>query len=261
MIHRIKRHVTGMSQVMHQCDQSKVSRIWLTLWVGVVLTLAGFSTVSGSEENLENRSLARLEDFEPIQKEKMSARLAYMNTEWALSRTFFVHRDVAPPQSSPEFSSKGTGSVLVGSVMALLATFEGVNVLPPDGTSQANQLIHGLIQLQSALVRSEASELSDYLSEAVDDRFEMEDAALLPSIHQSGLTSKVLEALLSYDKKVPIWNQPAIAHTFQRYNVSRLDWELIEKVFAQADAAYRRKGSSIHDAYEQWRSQMRGGRS
>jgi len=59
---------------------------------------------------------------------------------------------------------------------------------------------------------------------------------------------------------MPIWDQPAIAHSFQRYNVSRLDWQLIEEVFAQADAAYRMKGSSIHEAYEQWRSQMPGGK-
>ena len=66
---------------------------------------------------------------------------------------------------------------------------------------------------------------------------------------------------MSYDKKMPMWDQSAIAHIFQRYNVSRLDWELMEKIFGQADAAYRKKEASIHDAYEQWRSQMPGGRS
>jgi hypothetical protein len=152
------------------------------------------------------------------------------------------------------------GQALVGSVMALLATFEAANVLPPEGTSQANQLIHGLIQLQSVLVKSQALEWSEYVSAAVNHRFEMDSAAILRSIHQSGLTSKVLEALLIYDKKMPIWDQPAMAQIFQRYNVSRPDWQLIEQIFAQADTAYRTKGSSIHEAYEQWRSQMPGGR-
>jgi hypothetical protein len=70
----------------------------------------------------------------------------------------------------------------------------------------------------------------------------------------------VLEALLIYDKKMPIWDQPAMAQIFQRYNVSRPDWQLIEQIFAQADAVYRTKGSSIHEAYEHWRSQMPEGR-
>jgi hypothetical protein len=226
----------------------------------MALTFAGFSTVCESKENLEGRSLGQVEKFEQIPKEKMSARLAFMNTEWAPGRFFLVQGDVAPPQPSPDFSSKRAGSELVGSVMALLATFEGVNVLPPEGTSQANQLIHGLIQLQSALVKSESSVLNDYISAAVAYRFEMDGGVLLQSIDQSGLTSQVLEVLVIYDKKMPMWDQPGIAHIFQRYNVSRLDWQLIEEVFAQADAAYRMKGSSIHEAYEQWRSQMPGGK-
>jgi hypothetical protein len=145
--------------------------------------------------------------------------------------------------------------------MALLATFDAANVLPPEGTPPANQLIHGLIQLQSVLVKSQAFEWNEYVSAAIDHRFEMDSAAIVPSIHQSGLTSKVLEALLIYDKKMPIWDQPAIAQIFQRHNVSRPDWQLIEQIFAQADEVYRTKGTSIHEAYEQWRSQMPGGRS
>jgi hypothetical protein len=216
--------------------------------------------VSGSEEALENRSLASVADLERIQKKQANARLGGMNTEYVPGRSFLVNRDVFSPQLSPDLSPKRTGPALVGSVMALLATFEAVNVLPPEGTSQANQLIHGLIQLQSVLVKSQALEWSEYVSAAVNHRFEMDSAAILQSIHQSGLTSKVLEALLIYDKKMPIWDQPAMAQIFQRYNVSRPDWQLIEQIFAQADAVYRTKGSSIHEAYEHWRSQMPEGR-
>jgi hypothetical protein len=183
-----------------------------------------------------------------------------MNTGYAPGRSFLVNRDVFSSLLSPDLSTKRTGPALIGSVMALLATFEAANVLPPEGTSQANQLIHGLIQLQSVLVKSQALEWSEYVSAAVNHRFEMDSAAILRSIHQSGLTSKVLEALLIYDKKMPIWDQPAMAQIFHRYNVSRPDWQLIEQIFAQADTAYRTKGSSIHEAYEQWRSQMPEGR-
>ncbi|MBA3964200.1 MAG: hypothetical protein H0X47_00180 [Nitrospirales bacterium] len=262
MVHRIKGQVKGMSSMIYQGGNRKVSWISLTVWVGVTILLVWGTSVSRSEGGLENNSLSGVENSKPIQEEKMSVRLAFIYKQWVPGHLFLAHREGASShQSSANFSSKGTGSALVGSVMALLATFEDTNVLPPEGTSQANQLIHGLIQLQSALVKSQSSELSEYFSAAVEQRFEKESAGLLQSIHQSGLTSKMLEALVSYNHKIPMWEKPALTELFQRYNVSRQDWELIEKIFDEADAVYRRKGSSIHDAYELWRAQMPGGRS
>jgi len=246
---------------MHRCFMRKFPAFCLTLCLGLAFLCAGFSIGNnGSEKVLDNWSLSSLADWDRIQKEKLSARLAGTHIQFGPVRLLLVNNDISPPQNPPDFSSKRTDPALVGSVMALLATFEAANVLPPEGTSKANQLIHGLIQLQSVLVKSQASAWSEYVSAALDHRFEMESAALLQSIHQSGLTSKILEALLTYDKKMPMWDQPAIAHNLQRYNISRPDWQLIEQIFAQADTAYRTKGSSIHEVYEQWRSQMPGGR-
>lgn len=260
MIHIPEGMMRWTRRLMHWCCQKKSTFIWLILWAGLVSLFAIFSSVSGIEEDLENRSLARLADLERIQKEQASARLGVMNTGYAPGRSFLVNRDVFSSLRSLDLSTKRTGPSLVGSVMALLATFEAANVLPPEGTSQANQLIHGLIQLQSVLVKSQALAWSEYVSAAVDYGFKKDRAKILQSIHQNGLTSKVLEALVIYDKKMPMWDHPAIVQIFQRHNVSRPDWLLIEQIFAQADAVYDAKGISIHDAYEQWRSQMPGGK-
>ncbi len=262
MVHRIKEQVKRMNLMICQGDTSKVAWIFLTVWIGATVLFLWEVGLSRSEEGLENEALSGVENFKPIQKEKINVRLAYMNKQWVPGHLHLAHREVASsPQPSPDFSSKRTGSALIGSVMALLATFESANVLPPEGTSKANQLIHGLIQLQSALVKSQSSELSEYFSAAVEQRFEKESAGLLQLIHQSGLTSKLLEALVSYNHKIPMWEKPALIELFQRYNISRQDWELIEKIFGEAEVAYRMKGSSIHDAYELWRAQMPGGRS
>lgn len=248
--------------LMHQCYQRISPFVCLILSLGLVFSFAGFSSVSGrAEEDLENRSLAGVADLKWIPKKQSNIRLGDMNTGYVPCRSFLVNRDVFSAGPSPDLSPKRTGPALVGSVMALLATFDAANVLPSEGTSQANQLIHGLIQLQSVLVKSQAFEWNEYVTAAIDHRFEMDSAAIVQSIHQSGLTSKVLEALLIYDKKMPIWDQPAIVQIFQRHNVSRPDWQLIEQKFAQADEVYRTKGTSIHEAYEHWRSQMPGGRS
>lgn len=244
-----------------QGDPRKAPWIFLTLCIGATVLFVWEVGQSRSEGGLENESLSKVENLKSIQKENIHTRLAYMNKPGVTAYVFLAAREVASsPQLSSDFSSKRAGSALVGSVMALLATFEGANVLPPEESSQANQLIHGLIQLQSALVKSQSAELSDYFSAAVEQRFENESVGFLQSLHQRGLTSKMLEALVSYNHNVPMWEKPALTEIFQRYNFSRQDWELIEKIFSEADVAYRMKGSSIHDVYELWRAQMTGGR-
>ncbi|GJL69728.1 MAG: hypothetical protein NPIRA06_23630 [Nitrospirales bacterium] len=250
-----------MSSMIYQGGNCKVSWISLTVWGVVTVLLVWGAGVSSSEGGLENEFSSGFEHFEPIQKEKVKVFFAYIYKQRVPGHVILAHREFASsPQPSADVASKGDGSPLVGSVMALLATFGDANVLPPEGTSQANQLIHGLIQLQSALVKSQSSELSEYVTTAVEQRFDKQGSGILQSIHQRGLTSKMLDALVTYNHKIPMWEKPALTELFQRYNVSRQDWELIEKIFGEADAAYRRKGSSIHDAYELWRAQMPGGR-
>jgi hypothetical protein len=258
-VHKTKKQVAGMGQMIGKGNTRTLLCISLTLWVGAAQVAS--PSVRGSEES-GNWSLAGIENFKLIQKEKRNVRVAYTPKGWEPDHLFIADGEIASsPQPSLDFSSKRTGSDLVGSVMALLATFENADVLPPEGTSQANQLIHGLIQMQSALVKSQSSELSEYVSAAVEQRFKKESAGLLQSIHQSGLTSKLLEALVSYNHKIPMWEKPALIELFQRYNISRRDWALMEKIFGEAEVAYRMKGSSIHDVYELWRAQMPGGRS
>jgi hypothetical protein len=250
-----------MNRLMHRCFPRKLSDICWVLCLDLVFLLAGFSFASGNQEGLGKRSPENLADFDRSQRWGANSGLANL-TIWYERHPFLVFdRAVSSPRTAPGFSLDRAGPALVGAIMALLATFEAANVLPPEGTAQANQLIHGLIQLQSALVKAQTSELSDYVSAAVNDRFEMESGAIVQSIPQRGLTSKLLEAILMYDKKRPIWDQSAIVFIFQNYNISRQDWQFIDRIFTQADAAYRAKGGAIHEAYEEWRSQMPGGRS
>ncbi|HBP87194.1 MAG TPA: hypothetical protein DD706_05795 [Nitrospiraceae bacterium] len=261
MVHRIKGQVKDMSSLIYQGGNRKVWWISLTVWGVVTVLLVWGIGESRSEGGLENEVSSGVENLEPFQKEKVNLSFADIYKQRVPGHVFLAHSEIASsPQPSPDIASKGDGSALVGSVMALLATFGDASVLPPEGTSQANQLIHGLIQLQSALVKSQSSELSEYFIAAVEQRFDKEGAGILQSIYQRGLTSKMLDALVNYNHKIPMWEKPALTELFQRYNVSRQDWELIEKIFGEADVAYRRKGSSIHDAYELWRAQMPGSR-
>lgn len=249
-----------MNRLMHRCFQRKLSGICCALCLDLVFLLAGFSFAIGNQEGLGKRSPANLGDFDRSQRWGSNSGLARIAKWDERTRSLVVDSGGASPRTAPGLSLERTGPSMVGAIMALLATFEAANVLPPEGTAQANQLIHGLIQLQSALVKTRDSELSDYITAAVNDRFEMESGGIVQSIPQRGLTSKLLEALLMYDKKMAIWDQSTIVIIFQNYNISRPDWEFIDRIFTQADAVYRSKGASIHEAYGKWRAQMPGGK-
>lgn len=68
-----------------------------------------------------------------------------------------VNEIFSPP--SPSLGSRAKTSRAsaqhVGSVMALLATFQEADVLPPEASPEANQLIRALIQFQSAFMKSQ----------------------------------------------------------------------------------------------------------
>jgi hypothetical protein len=158
-------------------------------------------------------------------------------------------------------ASERTPSSRVGSIMALLATLDEAGILPPEGTAPANQLVHGLIQLQAAFLKSTSPELAAYLMAAEKHWILKHNEREYGSFATSGLTSRVLEALILYDKENPMWVHPNIVAAVQAFNVTGSDWVLIVDIFIQAETVFRDQGRSIHELYDQWRVKMPGGNS
>jgi hypothetical protein len=146
--------------------------------------------------------------------------------------------------------------------MALLATLDEAGILPPEGTSSANQLIHGLIQVQAAFMKSPSPELSVYLV-AAEKHWLMKhkEEREYGSLATGGLTSRVLEALILYDKEHPMWEDPKIVAAVQAFNVTGADWILIVNMVSRAETIFRDQGRSIHELYDQRRVKMPGGKS
>ncbi len=166
--------------------------------------------------------------------------------------------ELSPTRPVVPVGERATAS-MVGSVIALLATFHDAGVLPPEGTAQANQLIHGLIQLQSALMKSPSIDLKDYVNAALQQGVTTPDSRSLSQSSDRGLTLGVLRSLIVYDRDhQPLWNNHRLVRAFQAYNFTEQDWRLIVQVFTQADQAFRLKGLSIHHVYAQRRSEMPG---
>ena len=154
-----------------------------------------------------------------------------------------------PSSNTPGSPTSRTNRSHVVAVMALLATFDDAGALPPEGTAQANQIIHALIQLQSVLVKSADPDLQSFLVEALGgktgDGWEEVHRTLL----EKGLTSLVVEALVTFAQQSAIWERPALVQAFQQFNVTEADWRIMETTFLLARDEYATQGSSIHKAY------------
>ena len=152
-------------------------------------------------------------------------------------------------------------SSMVGTIMALLATFDEAGILPPEGTSQANQVIHALIQLQSTLMKSTSPELAAYRVEAETFWRRQHRGGEDREAASQGLTAKVLGVFIVYDQEHPLWDDPKVGLAMQEFNVTRADWVLIVDLFHQAEAVFHQQGRSLYEVYEVWRISMPGRKS
>jgi len=141
---------------------------------------------------------------------------------------------------------------LVGQIMALLAVFEEADVLPPDTSPEANALIHALIQTQAALTKSTTPATRGWFAEALR-RSEAHGAKPNP---REGLTSRALEAIVTYAETHPPTARPDVMAGFQEFNVSPTDLDLMARVYRQARDRFRSTGRNIHRIYEAQRRTM-----
>ena len=148
---------------------------------------------------------------------------------------------------------------LVGHVMALLAVFEEADVLPPanEGTDlksvpDVNALIHALIQTQAALIKSTNPATRRWFTDALR-RSEARQAEPDP---REGLTSRTLEAIVTYAETHPPTARPDVMAGFQEFNVSPADLDLMARIYRQARDRFQSVGRNIHTIYETQRRAM-----
>ncbi len=153
--------------------------------------------------------------------------------------------------------SKRTGLSLVTSVMALLATFQDAGVLPPEGTQEADQVIHAVIQLQSALLKSPSADFNQFLIGALQAWNPQGWEVFHQEMTHHGLSTEILEALVMYPANPPMWERHLVAQALRQFNVTEKDWRLIESLFRRAKSAYTGREVSIHEAFAQWRMSLR----
>ena len=166
-----------------------------------------------------------------------------------------------PPSPSRQVQSGRTPAAHIGSVMAILATFHEAGVLPPESSSEANRLIHALIQFQSMFLKSSDPVVRDLFSSALSEKFDAKKAAsLTQAFAETGWTSETLEALADYSAPRSMVEDPRVANAFRDYNVTTTDWKFIEQMFTKARAQLLKQGKQVHTVFATQRASMPGAR-
>ena len=165
------------------------------------------------------------------------------------------------PGSATSSRTQRTPAAQIGSVMALLATFDDAHVLPPESTPEANQLIHVLIQLQSAFLKSSDPAVRRYFSEAMASYFFDEASEVEQRFTRGGWNSRILEAVLLYEAYPQAWKSPELDSGLAAFNVNREDFDYLQSIFDQARQYFLRNRRDIHEIYRVRRQEMPGATS
>ncbi len=165
-----------------------------------------------------------------------------------------------PPAPSRSTTSGRAPPAHIGSVMALLAVAHEAGVLPPESGPEVDQLIHALIQSQSALLNGADPGARDVLTSALSAKFGTRRAAALTGAFRStGWTSETLESLVEYAARRSPREELRWADVVRNYNVTAADWELVERMFLKTREHLRGQGRDIHAVFASHRASLPGG--
>jgi hypothetical protein len=142
--------------------------------------------------------------------------------------------------------------------MAVLATLQDAQVLPPEGTREADRVIQSVIQFQSAFAKSTDRFIQDFLKHAVAGRHDPEAAPLLERFRASGWTAEVLEALADADQRVSEEELERLATGFGQFNLSVVDFRRFMQLIRDGRSALSAQGQDFEAVFARHRKTMPG---
>jgi len=142
--------------------------------------------------------------------------------------------------------------------MAVLATMEQAQVLPPEGTKAADRIIQSVIQLQSLFTAGTNPAVREFLHRAVERRGLDDTASALARFRTSGWTPDVLEAL-AHAAEVA---SPEEIHTLEMglrsVNLSVEDFRQFMRLVTDGEQALASAGRNFHEVFAFHRQTMPG---
>ena len=154
-----------------------------------------------------------------------------------------------------------TASPLIGSAMAVLATLQDADVLPPEGTPEANRIIRFVIQFQSAFAKSDDAAVQDFLRQAVapTDAGQADDIA--NHLRRTGWTADILEQLSDEEARRPPEELHALAQGLAPFNLSVEEFHRFMQLVRDGRQAFRARGLEFRNIFSSRRKEMPGGGS
>ena len=171
---------------------------------------------------------------------------------------YHLRDDLDSEPSSGRTRGSRTRAAHIGSIMALLSTFNEAQMLPAEHDPRANQLIHSLIQLQSVVMKSQSPAFREFVSNALGIAGKHAFETIQADLSKAGLTMPVLESLIDYGATHSPWQEEELRHEFLSYNVQPADWELIQKILFEARQRLARINQTLVDVYARERLEMPG---
>ena len=156
-------------------------------------------------------------------------------------------------------SRGATPAELIGASMAVLATLQDAEVLPPEGTPDANRAIKAVIQFQSVFLKSGDPAVQLFLTQALTAQGEDSADKTLFRFHSTGWTSNVLEALSEQWIATQDDQRAHLAPGFRQFNVSPEDFDWFMKFIVKARTTFMQRGQNMHQVFARRRREMPGG--
>ncbi|TKS58275.1 MAG: hypothetical protein EWM73_03571 [Nitrospira sp.] len=143
--------------------------------------------------------------------------------------------------------------------MAVLAMLQDADVLPPEGTPDANRVIKTVIQFQSVFLKSGDLAVQAFLSHALTAQRDGDANEAASRFRSAGWTSDVLEALSDQWVATAIDQRERLAPGFRQFNVSLANFDSLMELIGKARTALEQRGENMHQVFAQRRREMPGG--
>ena len=162
------------------------------------------------------------------------------------------------PVLAQEPDPRANPSGLVGASMAVLATLQDADVLPPEDTPEANRVIKAVIQFQSVFLKSRDPAVRLLLTRALAAQGGANGEESLSRFYYTGWTSDVLEALSAHWIAMGIDQRVRLAPGFRQFNVSPADFDRFMELVAKAQTTFIQREQTLHQVFTQRRREMPG---
>ena len=143
--------------------------------------------------------------------------------------------------------------------MALLATLQDADVLPPEETPEANRVIQIVIQFQGLFMKSSDPVVRGFFDQALAMKYAGRAEELGASFRKGGWTSEVVEAICDYYATRSVQERSRLAGAFAQVNMRPADFELLSELYAKARIRFSQQGQDIHQIFTAHRRTMPGG--